>query len=96
MSKSAAAEVVHNSEAKRFEIAIDGALSVADYEMAGDSVIVFTHTLVPGPLRGRGIAGRLVRAALDYARSAGLRVEPRCSYVAAFIDRHDEYQLLIA
>jgi predicted GNAT family acetyltransferase len=51
---------------------------------------------VPPELRGRGIAEQLVRAALADARTAGNKVVPACSYVAKFIERHHEYQDLLA
>jgi len=74
---------------------VDGYVSVCEYEMAG-SQMVFTHTLVPPELRGRGIAEQLVRTALADARAAGSRVVPACSYVAKFIERHREYRDLLA
>jgi predicted GNAT family acetyltransferase len=52
---------------------------------------VFTHTVVPPELRGRGIAEALVRAALADARAAGRKVVPACSYVARFMERHREF-----
>ena len=88
-------KVQHNSEASRYEAVVDGRLSVCEYEFAGRQM-VFTHTLVPPELRGRGIAEQLVRAALADARAAGRKVVPACSYVATFIDRHREYQDLVS
>ena len=90
----AAIDVKHNPAASRFEAMVDGHLSVADYEVR-DGTMVMTHTLVPAALRGRGIAEKLVREALAHAREAGLRVDPACSYVATFIQRHPEYQPLL-
>jgi predicted GNAT family acetyltransferase len=92
---SESVEVRHNAAAKRYEAMVDGHLSVCDYALAGDSMI-FTHTFVPPELRGRGIAEKLVRAALADARAAGRKVEPACSYVAVFIQRNKEYQDLLA
>ena len=74
---------------------MDGHLSVCGYELA-EGRMVFTHTVVPPELRGRGIAEKLVRAALADARAAGRKVVPQCSYVAKFIERHREYQDLLA
>jgi predicted GNAT family acetyltransferase len=54
------------------------------------------HTYVPPSLEGRGIAGALVRAALEHARTAGWRVQPACSYVAAYMRRHPETADLLA
>ena len=56
--------VRHNVGASRFEALVDGYLSVVDYTFEGE-VVVFTHTFVPPELRGRGLAEKLVRAALD-------------------------------
>ncbi len=87
--------VRHNVAESRFEVEVDGRLAVADYERRGEAMVL-THTLVPPELRGRGLAERLVRAALDHARAEQRRVVPACSYVAAFIARHAEYQSLLA
>lgn len=87
--------VRHNPAASRFEALVDGHLSVADYEWDGRRMVL-THTRVPGELRGRGIAEQLVRAALAEARAHGWKVVPACSYVAKFIERHAEFQDLVA
>jgi len=84
-------EVRHNVAERRFEIDVDGIVSVVDYELA-DGRMILTHTYVPSELRGRGLAEKLVRAALLHARAAGLTVVPACSYVAAFIERHPEFR----
>jgi predicted GNAT family acetyltransferase len=93
-SKPTAIDVRHNPAERRFEAVVEGLLSVAEYERRGDE-IVFTHTVVPSALRGRGIAEAIVRSALAYARDERLRVVPACSYVAAFVQRHAEYQSLL-
>ena len=90
-----AVPVWHNVAAHRFEAVVDGYLSLCEYEIVEDRMI-FMHTLVPPELRGRGIAEKLVRAALADARAAGRKVVPACSYVAKFIERHQEYQDLVA
>jgi uncharacterized protein len=87
--------VRHNPGASRYEIEINGQLAVADYVLQGDSMI-FTHTFVPPDLRGGGLAAQLLRRALDDARAQNLKVVPACSYVATFIQRHPEYQSLMA
>lgn len=96
MSSPAPAIVVrHNATEHRFEATVDGHLSVADYTLRGTEMVM-THTFVPSELRGRGIAEKLVRAALEHARDQRRRVVPACSYVAAFIERHAEFQPLLA
>jgi hypothetical protein len=88
-------EVRHNEPEHRFEVELEGQLSVADYELEGGRMI-FTHTYTPPAQRGRGIAEKLVRAGLEYARAGNYKVVPACSYVAIFIERHREYQPLLA
>lgn len=87
--------VRHNPAAHRYEIDVNGQLAVAEYLAEGDRVIL-THTFVPPELRGRGLAEKLVRRALEDARSQNAKVVPACSYVDAFIRRHPEYQSLLA
>ena len=84
----------HHEAAHRFEWTEDGQLCVLDYTLDG-TVAAFTHTGVPDAAGGRGIAADLVRTGLDTARARGWRVRPLCSYVAAFIQRHPQYQDLV-
>lgn len=88
-------QVKNNEAARRFEAEVGGELAVAEYQRRDDNII-FTHTEVPEELEGQGVGGQLVRAALDHAREAGLHVVPACAFVAAYIDRHPEYQSLLA
>ena len=83
--------VRHNTAEHRFEVTVDGSLAVADYQIDGEQ-IVFTHTFVPPELRGQGIAEKLVRAALEWARGERRRVVPECTYVAGFIRKNPEFQ----
>jgi predicted GNAT family acetyltransferase len=87
--------VVHNQAESRFEAVVQGLLCVCEYRMH-DGTVAFTHTEVPGALSGRGIAAALVAAALAWARGAGLKVRPLCSYVALFMRRHPQTQDLLA
>jgi uncharacterized protein len=87
-------KVEHNAEARRFEIHYGGEMSRLEYRMR-DSVIVYTHTVVPPALEGHGIAGRLAREALEYARNRGLSVVPLCPYVADYLEKHPEYGDLV-
>lgn len=87
-------DVRHNAAAHRFEAVVEGHRSVAEYELVDDTV-VFTHTFVPPDLRGRGVAEKLVRTALEWARVEKRHVVPSCSYVARFIERHVEFRSLL-
>lgn len=85
----------HDREASRFELLTEGHESVVEYR-ARDGVMTITHTFVPPELRGRGIAGEIVREALEFARRENFRVVPQCGYVAAYVRRHPEFADLVA
>ncbi|HEY2205334.1 MAG TPA: GNAT family N-acetyltransferase [Pseudonocardia sp.] len=79
----------------RFEITVDGELAGFSEYRSRPGRIVFTHTEVAERFQGRGLAGRLIRTALDTARRRGLEVTPLCPYVAEFIRRHPDYLDLV-
>lgn len=87
--------VQHNEAAQRFEWTEDGILSELVYELQ-NGVMSILHTGVPEAVSGRGIAADLSQAALQTAQARGWLVRPVCSYVAAYIARHPEYQSLLA
>lgn len=87
--------VQHEPEQQRFSITVDGHQGVIDYRLI-DNVLHLDHTLVPPEIGGRGIAGQLVRHALDQARSSGWKVAPHCPYIETWMKRHPEYEDLRA
>ena len=87
--------VQHQPDHQRFTVTVDGHEAEVDYRVA-DGVMSITHTGVPEAIGGRGIAGDLVRAAFEHARSEGLKVRPLCSYAEAWSQRHPEYADVLA
>ena len=88
-------EVMNNEPRRRYELFVGDARAVAQYKIDGD-VIHFTHTMVPREAEGQGVGSRLIKGALDDARSRGLHVDPICPFVRYFIQKHPEYQDLVA
>jgi hypothetical protein len=88
-------DVRHNPEEQRYELEVDGETAVVTYRIEGER-ISFTHTIVPEELEGQGIGSRLVAAALEDVRGKDLKVVPLCTFVKAYIDRHPEWQGLLA
>ncbi len=89
-------QVQHDESAHRFSISLPGGTALLAYAPAGEGVLEFFSTYVPPAERGRGVAGRLVTAGLDHARSRGLRVIPSCWYVQVYLTAHPEYGDLVA
>lgn len=91
------ADVTKNTGAGRYEVHVDGELAGwLDYADAGDGVTALPHTIVEPRFGGRGLAGELVRTALDEIRAQGRRVDPQCPYVKAWIARHPDHADLVA
>ena len=89
-----ASDVFHNITRQRFELRVGEALCLIDYRRAPGKLIIY-HTEVPPPLERRGLAACMTRAALDFARSQNMQVEPRCPYTAYFMRKHFEYADLL-
>lgn len=81
--------IIHNEQTKKFETIEDGITGYVQYEEYPGGLDL-THTIVPKPIEGRGIAAAIVKHVLDYALEHGLKVRPTCSYVKVYIDRHKE------
>ena len=88
-------DVRDNPAEHRFELRVDGQLAVATYRREGD-ILVLEHTGVPEALEGHGVGSRLIEGALAAVRARGLKVEPACPFVAAYIERHPESQDLLS
>ncbi|MFD6290283.1 GNAT family N-acetyltransferase [Streptomyces sp. NPDC060205] len=88
-----AVEVSDAPEAQRYEARLDGASEVAGYAqyIRTTELIAFVHTEVSPECEGKGVGSALVRASLDEARAAGLRVLATCPFYAGWIARHPEY-----
>ena len=87
--------IEHHPARGRFQTVVEGRTCVADYRL-DQGVMTITHTEVPPPLEGRGIAAELVRALLDHARANGLKVRPVCSYARVYMRRHPDTADLLA
>lgn len=87
--------IVHNEVESRFETQVEGLTALVDYRKR-DSLFLVTHTEVPPQLEGRGIAAALTKALLDYIRENGFKVRPVCPYTKAYIQRHPEYNDIVA
>lgn len=89
-------DVRDNQEEGRFELVLDdGQVAFAEYRLAGERII-FPHTVVPEEHEGQGIASRLARHALAFAREQRLQVVPLCAFFREYMKRHPETHDLLA
>lgn len=89
------AQVSHDPDAAQYEARLgDDVAGYLAYERRDDGVALL-HTVVDPAHEGKGVAGALVRAAVDDARESGTPVLPYCSYVRGWLQRHpDELELV--
>lgn len=86
-------EVTHEHSGHRGAFVIDVSgkrLAALTYTVAG-SYVILDHTEVDVSLRGSGAGAKLVRAAVEWARSEHQRLLPLCPFARAVFDRTPEY-----
>ena len=62
------------------------------YQRPTPQRMIIDHTRVFDGFEGRGIARRMVLAAVNFARSNDRQIIPLCSYAQAVLTRTDEYK----
>jgi predicted GNAT family acetyltransferase len=80
-------QISHDAREHRLSTELEGQTAQLDYELDGE-VMSITHTRVPSPIGGRGVAAEVMRAALDLAAANGWTVRPVCSYAVAYMKKH--------
>jgi predicted GNAT family acetyltransferase len=89
MSAATESEIVDVPSERRFVYRDGDALAELQYELRGDQFFLI-HTEVPDQLSGRGLGGRLVRAALDRAAREHLTVVPWCPFARSWLKEHPD------
>lgn len=88
-------QITHHPETGRIEANVDNNLCYIEYRLQAPVMHVL-HTIVPDAVGGRGIAGKLTEFALDLARANHWKINPVCSYTAAYFKRHPQLEPLRA
>ncbi|HEY1319602.1 MAG TPA: GNAT family N-acetyltransferase [Streptosporangiaceae bacterium] len=81
--------VTDNPGRSRFELPVDGQLAYLRYRRNGTRLVLI-HTDVPDEIGGRGLGGKLVRAAISHAAREGMTVVPLCPFARDWLERHPE------
>ncbi len=81
-------DVKHLPDEQRFVILHEGDEAVLAYRLFNDgekSAIDFNSTYVPPEFRGKGLAEKLVRTGIKWAKEQGYELHASCWYAAKFI-----------
>lgn len=76
--------IQHIVAEQRFVLQVENASAILEYRRNG-SDIDFFHTFVPPEFRGKGLAEKLVRHGLAWAKAEQLNVQASCWYVQKFL-----------
>lgn len=71
-------------------------LAEMTYSVAGESRIIIDHTEVSDALRGTGAGGKLVLAAVEWARAQSKKIIPLCPYAKSIFDKTPGYKDVLA
>ncbi|MEV6771645.1 GNAT family N-acetyltransferase [Nocardia sp. NPDC051030] len=74
-----------------FRISVDGERAGLTSYVDHNNQRIFFHTEIDDRFAGRGLAGRLIAAALTETRAAGKRIVPICPFVAAYVQKHHDF-----
>jgi predicted GNAT family acetyltransferase len=83
--------VSNASEQKRYEVTTLGVRAGLAAYVDTHNQRIFYHTEIDENFAGRGLASKLIAAALADTRAAGKRIVAICPFVAAYVDKHDDY-----
>ncbi|MFF0766506.1 GNAT family N-acetyltransferase [Streptomyces sp. NPDC003737] len=89
--------VQKNGDSGSYEAVVDGQVvgMIVYHTPHGNQRVTLSHTVVEPEYRGRGIATRLVKHALDDLRVQDLKLTNYCPFVADYIADHPEYKELV-
>ncbi len=69
-----------------------GIISELRYSTPENGVMIIDHTETRIEFKGKGLASRLVKKSVDYAREKKIKIVPGCSYAKAHFESHKEYE----
>ncbi len=88
-------EIKHNKDQQKFSFIKNDKECYVKYMMDDSRTFNILKVFVHPDLRNQGLAGKLAKTALDYAKENNLKVIPTCSYADYFITRNKEYEELL-
>lgn len=80
----------------RYVVVVNGHEAEMTFSKAGTSRIIIDHTGVPKELGGMGVGQALVERGVLDARASGIKIIPLCPFAKAQIEKHPEWQDVLA
>ena len=95
MSTEASIQVQKVPTRGQFEITVDGEHAGLVQYVEDTKRRIFVHTETEEKFAGQGLAGTLVRGALDQTRADGMRIAATCPYVRKFLSKNHEWDDIV-
>lgn len=73
-----------------------GITSELTYSIQDNGVMIIDHTETRPELEGKGLASKLVKKSVDYARENNFKIDPLCPFAEVQFDLHKEYRDVLA
>ena len=91
-------DIRHDREAHRVEAVLeDGTVAgFSEYHPRTESAFSFTHTSVEDEFEGKGVGSQLAAGVMQVARGEGFTILPACSFIRAYMQRHEDTHDLLA
>lgn len=92
---AASVTVRHEPDQNRFVADVAGGTAELAYMRPRPELVAFVHTEVPEEAEGAGVGSALTKAGLAWAEAEGAKVLAYCPFVAAYVQRHPEWQRIM-
>lgn len=92
-------EIKHKENDKRgmFYMEDDkGITSELTYSKQDNGVLVIDHTQTRSVLEGNGLASKLLKRSVEYARENNYKIDPLCPFAEVQFDQNKEYRDVLA
>ena len=88
-------EIKHKESDRRGMFYIEdekGIISELTYSRQENGIMVIDHTETRPELEGKGLASRLVKRSVEFAREQNIKIDPLCPFAEVQFDQNKEYQ----
>ncbi len=93
-NKNISYPLIDNQKENQYEFHIGEYIAKIVY-IKTQNKILLTHTEVPKQLGGQGIGASLLEKVLEDIQKKDLTLEPVCSFVVAYIQKHPHWRKLV-
>jgi len=87
--------LIHNADECKYEYHIDGHIAYITYDDQNGNMHL-THTIVPEPLAGKGLARMLLEDVLEEIKKQDKKAVAQCSYIVKYQEKHPEARDIFA